>query len=222
MAQGYFIAGTDTGVGKTGVSLSLMRHLQNRGRCVTGMKPVASGCRLGATGWANDDALKLQNQASLPVPYPQVNPYALREPIAPHLAAQAQGVEIRLAVIEAAFAALARVSDSVVVEGVGGWLVPIDASRSMADVAQALGLPVLLVVAVRLGCINHALLTAAAIERVGVKFIGWVANRLDPDCEAADETVAALTQRLPVPCVAEVPYVRDEADLGVRFAALGA
>ncbi len=213
MTRGYFVTGTDTGVGKTCVSLGLMKLLQSQGHVVTAMKPVASGCRFASTGLVSDDALKLQAQASFSTPYEQVNPYALELPIAPHLAAQAQGMTIELAVIEQALGELTEAADRVVVEGIGGWLVPIDATRTMADVAQRLALPVILVVGVRLGCLNHALLTAAAINNVEVPFAGWVANRLDPGCQAADEVVEALRERLTVPCLGELPYMQDEASL---------
>lgn len=206
MTRGYFVTGTDTGVGKTRVSLGLMRQLQQQGHVVTGMKPVASGCRSTPAGPVNDDALQLQAQASFTVPYQQVNPYAFEPPIAPHLAAQALGVTIELVVIEEALAGLTQAADRVVVEGVGGWLVPIDATKTMADVAIALGLPVIMVVGIRLGCLNHALLTAAAIEAAPVSCVGWVANRLDPDCEAVEENITALRERLPLPCLGELAY----------------
>jgi dethiobiotin synthetase len=210
MTRGYFVTGTDTGVGKTRVSLALMRLLQSQGHVVTGMKPVASGCRSTPSGLVNDDALQLQAQASFGVAYHQVNPYAFEPAIAPHLAARAVGVDIEIEVIQAALASLTETADRVVVEGVGGWLVPIDATRTMADVAVAIGLPVVLVVAVRLGCLNHALLTAAALASADVPFGGWIANRLDPACEAADEVVAALRERLPAPWLGELDYAADE------------
>jgi dethiobiotin synthetase len=217
MTRGYFVTGTDTGVGKTRVSLALMQLLQSQGHVVTGMKPVASGCRSTPSGLVNDDALRLQAQASFTVPYHEVNPYAFEPAIAPHLAARALGVKIEIEVIESALSSLTGAADRVVVEGIGGWMVPIDASRTMADVAVAIGLPVVLVVAVRLGCLNHALLTAAAIEASGVRFGGWVANRLDPACEAADETVAALRQRLAAPCLGEFAYAPDERSVADQF-----
>jgi dethiobiotin synthetase len=210
MTRGYFVTGTDTGVGKTSVSLGLMQLLQSQGHVVTGMKPVASGCRATPAGLVNDDALKLQAQASFSVPYQQVNPYAFERPVAPHLAAREQGVTIELPVIEQALDALTEAADRVVVEGVGGWLVPINMTQTMADVALVMALPVVLVVGVRLGCINHALLTAAAIESSGAAFAGWVANRLDPGCETVDETVAALRERLAAPCLGDLHYAQNE------------
>jgi dethiobiotin synthetase len=204
--RGFFVTGTDTGVGKTRVSLGLMRLLQKQGHVVTGMKPVASGCRQTPAGLVNEDALQLQAQASYTAAYHQVNPYAFELPIAPHLAAQACGTSIEPRVIQQALAGLTEDADRVVVEGVGGWLVPIDSTRTMADIAVAMGLPVVMVVGIRLGCINHALLTQAAIASMPVPFAGWVANRTEADCEAADEIVAALRDRLTVPCLAELDY----------------
>jgi dethiobiotin synthetase len=204
--RGFFVTGTDTGVGKTRVSLGLMRLLQKQGHVVTGMKPVASGCRRTPTGLVNEDALQLQAQASYTAAYHQVNPYAFEPPIAPHLAAQACGATIETRVIQQALAGLTEDADRVVVEGVGGWLVPIDSTRTMADIAVAMGLPVVMVVGIRLGCINHALLTQAAITSTPVPFAGWVANRTEADCEAADEIVATLRVRLKAPCLAELDY----------------
>jgi dethiobiotin synthetase len=220
MTRGYFVTGTDTGVGKTCVSLGLMQLLQSQGHVVTAMKPVASGCHSTPAGLVSDDALQLQAQASFTVPYHQVNPYAFEPAIAPHLAARASGVKIEVEVIKAALAAVTEAADRVVVEGVGGWLVPINSTRTMADVAAAIGLPVVMVVGVRLGCINHALLTAAAIEAASVEFAGWIANRVDPACEAADETVAALRERLSAPFLGEVAYATDECSVAEQFSGI--
>lgn len=217
MTRGYFVTGTDTGVGKTRFSLGLMALLQAQGHVVTGMKPVASGCRATPSGLVNDDAARLQAQASFTVPYHQVNPYAFEPAIAPHLAAEAQGLSIEIEVIRQALSGLTQAADRVVVEGVGGWLVPINATQTMADVAVALGLPVIMVVAVRLGCLNHAMLTAAAIEAAAVPFGGWVANRLDPECEAADELIAALRQRLAAPFVGELDFSADDRSTADQF-----
>ncbi|VAW74951.1 Dethiobiotin synthetase [hydrothermal vent metagenome] len=206
---GYFVTGTDTGVGKTAVSLELMRLLQAQGHVVTAMKPVASGCRREAVGLVNDDALQLQAQASVTLPYRLVNPYAFEAAIAPQIAAAATSIDISLKVIEEAFSSLGQEADRIVVEGIGGWAVPVNASQTMADVAVALGLPVVLVVAIRLGCINHALLTAQAITASGACFVGWIANRLDPACQAQDETITALRQCLPVLCLGDLPDLAE-------------
>jgi dethiobiotin synthetase len=209
--HGYFVTGTDTGVGKTCVSLGLIRALQRQGHVVVGMKPVASGCTRTACGLVNDDARQLQARASFEMPYPYVNPYPLEPAIAPHLAAQQDGVHMEIAPIRRACEALTADADRVVVEGVGGWLVPINEHQTMADVARALDLPVVLVVAIRLGCLNQAMLTAVAIRRSGLPLVGWVANRIDPGCEQQDGNVAALIERLPAPLLADLAYSADAA-----------
>jgi len=213
MTRGFFITGTDTGVGKTAVSLGLMRALQAQGHTVVGMKPVASGCHAGASGLENDDALRLQGCSSFAVEYSQVNPYAFEPAIAPHLAARTNGASIHIPVISNRFRELAAGADFVVVEGVGGWLVPIDAERTMQDVAIDLGLPVVLVVAMRLGCLNHALLTAAAIHQSGLRLAGWVANRVDPHCQHVDELVTALGERLPAALLADIGFKPDYGEI---------
>lgn len=211
--HGYFVTGTDTGVGKTCVSLGLMRALQRLGHVVVGMKPVASGCRQTSLGLVNEDARQLQACASFNLPYQYVNPYAFEAAVAPHLAAQADGVYIEIPVISNACRQLTAEADRVVVEGIGGWLVPINEKQTMADVALALGLPVVLVVAVRLGCLNQALLTVAAIRSSGLPLVGWVANRIDPGCEQQDGNIATLRQRLLVPLLADLVYSEEAPSL---------
>jgi len=210
---GYFVTGTDTGVGKTCVSLGLMRALQRQGHVVVGMKPVASGCSQTPWGLVNEDARQLQACASFSVLYQYVNPYALELAIAPHLAAQCDGVHIEIPLIKKACRQLTSEADRVVVEGIGGWLVPINEKQTMADVALALGLPVILVVAIRLGCLNQALLTAAAIRSSGLPLVGWIANRIDPACEQQDGNIMTLTQRLPAPLLADLVYSDDAVRL---------
>jgi dethiobiotin synthetase len=204
--RGYFVTGTDTGVGKTCVSLGLMRALQRQGHVVMGMKPVASGCNQTSWGLVNEDARQLQACASFNVPYQYVNPYAFEAAVAPHLVAQCDGVCMEIPLIKNACEELTAEADRVVVEGVGGWLVPISETQTMADVALALGLPVILVVAIRLGCLNQALLTAAAIRDSGLPLVGWVANRMDPGCEQQDGNIMTLRQRLPAPLLADLAY----------------
>jgi dethiobiotin synthetase len=206
-SAGYFVTGTDTGVGKTVVTLGLMRHLQDRGRRVVAMKPVASGCRQTAQGLRNADALLLQRQGSLPLGYHEVNPYAFEPAIAPHLAAAAAGIRIELDAIRAGFERLAAQADQVCVEGVGGWLVPLNEAQTVADMAAELGLGVILVVAIRLGCMNHALLTQAAIDGAGLHLAGWVANQPSPECERAGDIIGALRSRLAAPLLGAVPFL---------------
>ena len=207
--HGFFVTGTDTGVGKTWVCMGLIRALQRRGHVVVGMKPVASGCAQTAWGLVNEDASRLQECASFNSPYQYVNPYAFEDAVAPHLAAQDNGVPIEIPVIGDACQRLTTEADRVVVEGIGGWLVPINEKQTMADVALALGLPVIMVVAIRLGCLNQALLTAAAIHGSGLPLAGWVANRIDPDCEQQDGNIMALKQRLAAPLLADLAYLDD-------------
>ena len=202
--RGYFVTGTDTGIGKTVVSEALMQYLRRDAARVVGFKPVASGCVMTPAGLRNSDALRLQQAASVQLSYAEVNPYAFAEPIAPHLAAAAAGVQIDVTSICAGIRATA--ADYVVVEGVGGWLVPLNDAETVADLAVELGLPVLLVVGLRLGCINHALLSAAAIRARGLSLIGWVANELAPAMAKLDENVETLNAWLGVPCVARLPW----------------
>ncbi|MEZ5542259.1 MAG: dethiobiotin synthase [Pseudomonadota bacterium] len=202
---GFFVTGTDTGVGKTVVTLGLMQYLQDRGRLVAGMKPVASGCERAPAGLRNADAVQLQQQASMPLTYAQVNPVALAAPIAPHLAARRDGVTISLPLICQYFDELAVRADCVVVEGVGGWRVPLTERETVADLAAELGLDVILVVGIRLGCLNHALLSAEAIRRDGLTLAGWVANCLPPLPDARDENINTLRSLLAVPLLGVVP-----------------
>ena len=208
MHGSVFITGTDTGVGKSIVSASLLRALQAQGVRALGMKPVASGCTMSAEGLRNDDAELLRTHGSGAPDYALVNPYALPEPIAPHVAAAQAGVEIRLDPIVAAFAALSTMSQCVVVEGVGGWAVPLSATLMQADLVRALKLPVILVVGLRLGCINHALLSARALDADGCNPIGWIANTIDPTMACVEENLATLRARLAAPCLGVLPFAR--------------
>lgn len=212
MTRGVFVTGTDTGVGKTLVAQSLLAALAGAGRRAIGMKPVASGCRSTAEGPRCEDAERLAAASILKVPYEAINPFAYVPPVAPHLAARAEGRPIDVDLIDRRFRDLAQEADFVVVEGVGGWRVPIGAERTMADVATRLELPVLLVVGVRLGCLNHALLTVEAIARDGCRLAGWVANRVDPGMTWAEATEEALAARLGPP-IARVPHQQSRPDL---------
>ncbi|RDI98599.1 dethiobiotin synthase [Dyella solisilvae] len=202
----FFIAGTDTGVGKTHATCTLLHALRARGLHAAGMKPVASGCVETADGLRNDDALALQAASSAPMPYEWVNPVALREPLSPHLAAAHEGVEIGLAPLLEAFHHLRDMHDAVLVEGVGGWLVPLSRGLLASDIARQWQLPVILVVGMRLGCLSHALLTARAIATDGCRLIGWIGNCIDPHMDALDENLATLRQLLPAPCLGVIPH----------------
>ena len=204
--HGVYITGTDTGIGKTVASAAWLNALRARGVRAVGMKPVASGCEATPHGWRNEDALALQ-AASLPSPpYADVNPYALPRPLAPELAARDAGIEVALAPIVAAHRRLRAVADVVVVEGVGGWAAPLSASLMQLDVVRALDLPVVLVVGLRLGCINHALLSARAILADGCRLLGWIGNAVDPGMACREEHRAMLDARLPAPCLGWLPH----------------
>ncbi|QEE23577.1 dethiobiotin synthase [Rhodanobacter glycinis] len=206
MTHAFFIAGTDTGIGKTHASCTLLHALRAAGQVACGMKPVASGCMETADGLRNEDALALLAAGSAPLPYARVNPVALRDPLSPHLAAAHDGVTIALPPLRAAFDALCAEHDAVVVEGVGGWRVPLAPGLFASDIAKAWQLPVILVVGLRLGCLSHALLTAEAIVADGCPLLGWVGNRIDPSMDAPDENIATLRDLLPAPCLGILPH----------------
>ncbi|MBS1202298.1 MAG: dethiobiotin synthase [Chromatiaceae bacterium] len=205
--KALFVTGTDTGCGKTEVSLGLMAAWQARGLRVLAMKPVATGCHPGHSGLRNEDALRLQHQGSSEAPYGLVNPYTFEHPIAPHIAAGQAGVEIELASIASAYRRLAAESDRVVVEGIGGWRVPLGSSLSVSDIPKALKLPVLLVVGLRLGCLNHALLTMESIRAQGCYLAGWVANGIDPKMQASDANLATLAALMGAACIGVIPWL---------------
>ena len=199
----YFVTGTDTGVGKTLISCALLHAFAAQGLRVVGMKPVAAGCDEDEH---NEDAKKLRAASNILATYGQINPYSLFPPIAPHIAARNVGVRIDLARILTSFRELVSQADVVIVEGIGGFKVPLNEQQDSVDLMQQMELPVILVVGMRLGCINHALLTAGAIEVSGLKLAGWVANVLDADMAALPDHIAALEQRLAAPLLGVVEY----------------
>lgn len=218
-----FIAGTDTGIGKTHAACTLLHALRRAGHRACGMKPVASGCAETADGLRNDDALALQAASSATLPYASINPVALRDPLSPHLAAAHDGVEISLAPLRAAFDHLRADHRCVVVEGVGGWLVPLAPGLFAADIAKQWRLPVILVVGLRLGCLNHALLSARTIIDDGCQLLGWIGNSIDPAMDALEENLATLERLLPSPCLGVLPHgVPPESAAGHLTAALAA
>ena len=206
MSAGYFVAGTDTGVGKTLISSALVHGFAQRGLRAAGMKPVAAGCVLEEGVWLSDDVKSLRAASNVELPLSVVNPYAFEPPIAPHVAAKWVGERISLSKITTAFAAAQSRVDMLVVEGVGGFCVPLNEDEDTADMAVALGLPVVLVVGVRLGCLSHALLTAEAIRTRGLTLAGWVANHIEPGMLGAAENVLTLRERLGVPLISEVSF----------------
>jgi dethiobiotin synthetase len=204
MTRGIFIAGTDTGVGKTTVAVALLQALVAAGHRAAGMKPVSAGLADGMS--TNADVIALQRAGNVDAPLRDRNPFAYARPIAPHLAAAEAGLPIDLGVIAAAFSRLSSRSDIVIVEAAGGVRVPLDMRHDMLDIALHLELPVLLVVGVRLGCLNHALLSATAIEDRGLRLAGWVANRVDPQMQAAAANVDDLARRLGAPLLADFAW----------------
>lgn len=209
MTRGIFITGTDTGIGKTTASCALLHALRARGLRAIGMKPVASGCERTPEGWRNDDAVRLL-AASDPRPdYALINPYALPAPTAPELAAADVHVSVELDPLRVAFDALAAQCDLVVVEGVGGWAAPLSPRLDQADLARALGSPVVLVVGLRLGCISHARLTARAIRGDGLQLLGWIASAVDPAFERREETIAILDRVIPAPRLGVLAHAAD-------------
>ncbi len=196
MKQAFFITGTDTGVGKTYVACQLIRQYIAQGYKVVGMKPVSAGCDLVDGEWVNDDVLKLEAASNVKAPRALINPYSFKEPIAPHIAAELAGEKIEVEVIKQAFDALCELADIVIVEGAGGYLVPLNDTDSMADLASALNLPIILVVGIRLGCINHALLTIEAISARKSRLEGWVANPMDPEMLCYNDNVLTMVKKL--------------------------
>lgn len=205
-AAAWFVVGTDTGVGKTHAACALLHALARRHARVVGMKPVAAGGVRTAEGFSNEDSIAHRAASTVAVPPALDNPVLLPEPLSPHLAAARAGVEVDFDRILAAFAALRARADAVVVEGAGGFLVPMSETRTGADLAVALGLPIVLVVGMRLGCLNHALLTAEAIRARGLVLAGWIANRVDPAFLCPDENLAYLRARLGAPLWADLPH----------------
>ena len=217
--RGYFITGTDTGVGKTTFAVALIHALQQRGLKVAAMKPVAAGGESVAGRCLNADVLALSQAADVKADLDCMNPYAFMPPIAPHIAAAQAGITIEFDKIVSAYSALATQADVVVVEGAGGLCVPLNAQSDIADLAAALHLPIILVVGMRLGCLNHALLTAEAITQRGLKWAGWVANILDPDMPALEENIATLDSRLFSPSLGCLIRSRNDGDFVMQWSA---
>ena len=206
MSRAYFITGTDTDAGKTTVASGLLCAARRQGLSTAAVKPVASGCEWNEGGWRNSDALALWAQCSIPLAYEQVNPYSFEPAIAPHVAAREAGVALgALAICGAVSEVLSQRADFSVVEGAGGWRVPLNEHEMLSAIPLALGLPVILVVGVRLGCINHAVLTAEAIRNDGLQVAGWVANVVDPSTARIEESLRTLEGLLSAPCLGQVP-----------------
>ncbi|OQX33340.1 MAG: dethiobiotin synthase [Oceanospirillales bacterium LUC14_002_19_P2] len=208
MSKAYFVTGTDTDAGKTLMSCGLLEKARQKGLTTAAVKPVSAGCEETPEGLRNADALALHQVMTMEMPYEQVNPVAFLPPIAPHIAAQDAGRMItadRLAGI--CRGVLMKRADFTLLEGAGGWRVPLNPRETLADLARMLQLPVILVVGMKLGCLNHALLTAEAIRRDGLTIAGWVANSVTPDMARLVENTLTLEGELGVPCLGEVPYL---------------
>jgi dethiobiotin synthetase len=209
MSSAYFITGTDTACGKTLVANALLKAAAARGHSTLGLKPVAAGSYLRDGIQVNEDAWELLQNTTLGIDYAAINPITLREPMAPHIAAEREGRAFGAADLAAHCRPLLSQAEFAVVEGAGGWQVPLNESESMVDIATLLDIPVLLVVGMRLGCINHALLTAAAIRSAGLHLAGWIANHIDDDMAVANENVASLHARLEAPLVGRIPWMES-------------
>ena len=209
----YFITATDTDAGKTFVTTGLLEALSKSGFKTLGFKPVASGCVMTEYGLRNEDALKIINAADSKIDYSLINPYAFEAPIAPHIAAHNVGVSINLQTIaDTIFNSLNDI-DYVLVEGVGGWMVPLNDQQTMADLAALLNFPVIIVVNMRLGCINHALLTVDAIEQKGLNIAGWLANQAENSMELLQENIASIESRLSPPLLGVIPHGAKQKDI---------
>ena len=225
-ARGFYVTGTDTGVGKTLAACALLHAFAARGLKVTGMKPVAAGAQFIGGAWMNDDVEQLLATSNVNAPREWVNPYCFAPPIAPHIAADLENKTIKNNYLIQCYQRLSALADMVIVEGAGGFCIPLNAHETSADFARELALPIVLVVGMRLGCLNHALLTAEAIRARGLVLAGWVANHIDPAMAQADANVAALQARLAAPLIARFgfnasPNARTLA-AEIDFAQLGA
>ena len=212
----FFVAGTDTEVGKTWVSSAILASAAEAGISSLGLKPVAAGAEWRDGQWQNDDALALMQASSIKLSYSQINPLCLPEPMAPHLAAERAGQLIDLATLVASVqqARSTAAAELTLVEGAGGWRVPLARGVSMADLAKDLSMPVILVVGMRLGCLNHALLTVEAIRADGLNLAGWVANDVDPEMSCLDENISTLRRLITAPLLARVK--RGQARIDIR------
>jgi dethiobiotin synthetase len=207
MMDALFIAGTDTEVGKTVVSKAILNAVATQGKSTVGYKPVAAGCEQTENGLRNSDALHLQSAATLDVEYDLVNPYALTLPASPHIAAQHDGVKVDYNRLSSVLADHKKNSDFVLIEGAGGWRVPVSEKDCLSTWVKQEKLPVVLVVGIKLGCLSHAMLTAEAIRADGLEVVGWVANRINPGVEHYAEIISMLERKMDAPKIGELPYV---------------
>jgi dethiobiotin synthetase len=208
MSLKYFITGTDTNVGKTYITCSLLKCFEKQGYSTLGLKPLASGCNEVEGVLYNEDALLLQKASSISVDYSTINPFAFEDPIAPHLAAQKAGQKISVEIIQKNLLQTFETypCDLTLIEGAGGWLLPLNEKETLADLALLLAIPVIMVVGMRLGCINHALLTCEAMKQQRIPLKGWIANCIPPSMLALDENIETLQGKIEAPCLGVIPW----------------
>lgn len=205
--KAFFVTGTDTGIGKTTVACAMLEHARTLGLTTLGLKPVAAGCEMTPGGWRNSDALMLQSASTVALSYEEINPLALPAPLSPHLAARAAGRRPTLMQLTGHMrAALMQRPDLAVIEGAGGWRVLLNDRELLSALPRELKIPVILVVGVRLGCLNHALLTAEAVIKDGLRLAGWVANIMDPDIGDLEGNLSTLRALMPAPCLGLIPH----------------
>ena len=205
--QGYFITGTDTEVGKTWISLGIIEALKRQGKNVGVMKPVSAGCEHTDKGLRNEDALLLQKNSNIKLDYKTINPFAFEPPIAPHIAAANENIRIDVESLHQHFQTIQQQSDCVVVEGAGGWLVPLNDFQTLADLAKRINLPVILVVNMRLGCLNHALLSVESIRNSGLPLAGWIANQVNLEMNCLKENIETLRHMIDAPMLGQIPFL---------------
>lgn len=212
MTERYFVTGTDTEVGKTVASSALLQAAARAGYRAAGYKPVASGSEMTPQGLRNSDALALQSNSVVSLDYAEVNPYTFAEPTSPHIVSDDEQRPIEASVLSSGLRSLEAKADWVLVEGAGGWYTPLSATFTFADWVQQEQLPVILVVGVKLGCINHAVLTAQAVQQAGLKLVGWIANDIVPPGKRHAEYLATLKRMLPAPMLGEIPWLGESAE----------
>lgn len=212
VTERYFVTGTDTEVGKTVTSAALLQAARRQGFSVAGYKPVASGSEATSEGLRNSDALTLQRNSSVALSYEEVNPYTFAEPTSPHIISADEQRPIEFSVLSAGLRALERKAEWVLTEGAGGWFTPLSERQTFADWVIEEQLPVILVVGIKLGCINHAMLTAQAVRQAGLRLAGWIANDVAPPGKRHAEYMATLRRQLPAPFLGEIPWLADGAD----------
>ncbi|QLR42362.1 ATP-dependent dethiobiotin synthetase BioD [Enterobacter sp. RHBSTW-00994] len=212
MTERYFVTGTDTEVGKTVASSALLQAARLAGHITAGYKPVASGSEMTPEGLRNTDALALQRNSSVPLSYEAVNPYTFEEPTSPHIVSADEQRPINFAVLSAGLKSLENQADWVLVEGAGGWFTPLSETQTFADWVRTEQLPVILVVGVKLGCINHAMLTAQAVQHAGLRLAGWIANDVVAPGKRHQAYLTTLKRVLPAPFLGEIPWLADGAD----------